>query len=89
LAQITDPREQRKNYSLPSDVGYILRATEEHNLNHKNQPQTTTPSPRKQQTEDLKRHSTDTHFMPRRTSTNSSDEDDSSEEGITSLPILT
>ena len=27
--------------------------------------------------------------MPRRTLTNSSDEDDSSEEGITSLPILT
>ena len=27
--------------------------------------------------------------MPRRTSTNSSDKDDSSEEGITSLPILT
>ena len=27
--------------------------------------------------------------MPRRTSTNSSDEDDSSEEGITTLPILT
>ena len=29
------------------------------------------------------------HFMPRRTSTNSSDEDDLSEEGIPTLPILT
>jgi len=38
LALFTDPREQRWNCSSTCDIGYIPRATEEHNLNHRIHP---------------------------------------------------